>query len=142
MDNETKLALGIILSEIYELKNQIANLQNEDAPHDNFRINALRAGYEHIINEELRIENGLPLAQDKYFAILKCVDDFELQNPQLIEQLTGFYDFPLEIQNKFSRIEWLYAFRAMKAEHRFDKIISKIEGSQNSPAEFYDFNLI
>ena len=110
--------------------------------HDDFRIRALRAGYEHIINEELRIENGMPLSQDKYFNILESLDNYEQQNRERIEQLTGFYDLPLELQNRFTRIEWLYALRAMKAEHRFDEIISKIEGSQNSPAEFHDFNLL
>lgn len=139
MDNNIKLALGIILSEIYELKNQISRLQNEESQYDNFRISALRNGYEHIINEALRVEDGMTLLQSQYFAILQCLDHFELENPERIETLTGFYDFPLEIQNKFSRIEWLYAFRAMKAEHRFNNIISRIEGSQNSPAEFHNF---
>lgn len=140
MDNETKSALGIILSEIYELKNQIARTQNQKPLHDDFRIHALRTGYEHIINEELRIESGISLSQDKYFEILETLDNFEQQNRQKIEQLTGFYDLPSELQDRFTRIEWLCALRAMKAEHRFNNIISRIEGSQNSPAEFYSFN--
>lgn len=142
MDNETKLALGIILSEIYELKNQIARTQNQQLLHDDFTIQALRTGYEHIINEELRIESGISLSQDKYFEILETLDNFEQQNRQKIEQLTGFYDLPSELQNRFTRYEWLCALRAMKAEHRFNNIISRIEGSQNSPAEFNSFNLL
>ncbi len=138
MDKETKQALATILSEIYELKNQILKLQNENSE---FRIEALKCGYEHIINEELGIHDNqfeFPLTEVKYDEILKCLDDYERENSVGIENLTGFYDFPSEIQNRFSRIEWLYAFKAMKAEHRFNNIISRIEDSQNSPAEFHN----
>lgn len=140
MDEEMKLMMGHLLGEIYELKNQISTLENRDLEHDPFLIQALKTGYEHIINQEFRLEDGFCLSQERYYELLKVLDDMEIANPSVFDNLTGFYDLPLELQNRFDRAEWLFSLKAMKKEHRFQNLISKIEGSQNSPTEFSSFD--
>ena len=141
MENNLKRALAKILGEIYDLENQVALLKNEEPVYNKATIEQLQHGYEHIINQELGIdETPMVLSEERYYKILETLDKMEVDNPQIIENLTGFYDFPSNIQDRFSRIEWLYAFKAMKNEHRFNEIISRIEGSQNSPSEFHNLD--
>lgn len=140
MEQDTKKALALILSEIYELKNQIATLQNREQIHDDFTIEALKSGNEHIINQELGITEELFwLTENDYNRILNTFDQLEKNNSELINTITGFYDLPREIQNQFNRNEWLQAFKTMKHHHVFDNIVLIIEGSQNSPLEFSSF---
>lgn len=141
MEQDTKKVFSLILSEIYELKNQIATLQNKEQIHDDFTIEALKCGNEHIINQELGITEQLFwLTDDVYNRILLTFDRLEKNNPELINTIIGFYDLPKEIQNQFNRNDWLQAFKTMKHHHVFDNLVLIIEGSQNSPLEFSSFD--
>lgn len=141
MEETLKRALAKILSEVYVLQNQVAQLRNEDIPHSNTVIEELSCGYEHVIDMELGIEEvPFPLKKETYYDILETLDKLEQENPNLIRNLKGFYDLPSEMRDKYNRTEWLYALKTMKNEHRFNEIISRIEGSKDSPAEFKNFD--
>lgn len=140
MDNKIKLALGIILSEIYELKNQIAEIRHEDIPHEQFTIDGLKGNYEHIVDRELGLDSNFALTTECYEDICKVLDDYEINNPEAVNNLNGFNDLPMEIRNEFSQNEWLLALRVMKNERIFNNIISSIENGTNTPDRFRNLN--
>lgn len=140
MDNNIKLALGIILSEIYELKNKIAEMRHENTPHEQFIIDGLKGNYEHIVDRELGLDNNFALTTERYENICNVLEDYEINNPEAANNLNGFDDLPMDIRNEFSQNEWFLALRAMKNERIFNNIISSIENGTNTPERFRNLN--
>lgn len=131
---EVKYMLGVMLGEIYELKNQIAQTNNEEPPYEEFTIEALKNGYEHVVDREFRIDTGFTLTTETYERIGEALNDYEVNNPAAVETLDGFYRLPLRVQQVASQEEWFLALRAMIDEGRFSNIIPKLTRGETPDA--------
>lgn len=137
---EIKKMLGVILGEIYELKNQIAEMRQENIPNEQFTIEGLKGTYEHIIDREFRLDSSFALTTECYENIGKVLEDYEINNLEAVNNLNGFDDLPMNIREKFDQNQWLLALRAMKNERIFNNIISCIENGTNTPDRFKNLN--
>lgn len=134
MDNELKIALGKILSEIYNLRNEIAEIRQQELPYESSTIAELNEGIEAVINRELNLEHGIALSDEKLSEIGRALENWE--NGNNLDNFNGFNDLPIDLQNQFTQNEWWYSLKHFRANRMFTQLIPLIENGENTPDRY------
>jgi len=129
MDRDTKLFLGKLLGEIYQLQHR---QDPKRLPVTEEQLYGLLHGFEWVVDEHLDGFGDVTTADNK---VMVEVLNRYFTNPEALKKLKGFYDIEAELEAKgVDRFKAISLLRYFRIGNRFTEVLDALDTS-DSPME-------